>query len=385
MESKQAVLLLTSEAATADAVSAALGPTGGYQTNGTFSTLASLAMRLGQSPVPVALVDIDPDPPRALAELGPIAARFEQTRFVVLSRDASSQTILQAMSAGARHYLLKETIAAQLLGVLGRLAPAPLVQQAMGSMFTVLGASGGCGATTLAVSLADLLHRLEDRPSLLVDFDLVYGGAGAYLGLAGPFSLADVAAKSGRIDPELVRSTALSYAQGLSVLISPATSNFFDPPKVNHDNLRAVLDACRQAGEFVVADAPRMSLELAATLAAQSLATLVVFQLNVKDVRTAQNMILALGERGVEASRLVAVVNRYQNRNAMVRLEDAQKALRGLKLWLIRNDFSSAIRCLNYGQPVAQSAPRSALYHDLRELARHLLERHRSQPNAKGA
>ena len=384
MESKQTVLLLTDEASVANAVASALGSSSPFQTNGTYSAIGGLALRLGQSAVPAVLVDIDTDPPRMLAELEPVITRFQTTRFVALSRDTSSAMILRAMSAGVRHYLPKDTIAADLLNVLKRLAPPAQPVRTLGSMFTVLSASGGCGATTLAVNLADQLRLLSGGPALIVDFDLIYGGVGAYLGLQGPFSLADVTAKSGPVDPELVRSTAMTYGENLHALISPATANFYDPPPVELTNLHAVLDGCRQASPFTVIDAPRMGLELAASMAGLSLATLVVFQLAVKDVRIAQGMILALTERGVSSSRIVPVVNRYQKRQPMVRLEDAQRALPDVKLWLVRNDYPSAIRCLNYGQPVAQSAPRSALHHDLRELAAHLMALHQAEQAGKG-
>jgi len=385
MESQQTVLLLTDEAATANAIATALGAGSGFQTNGTFSGLQGLALRLGQSPTPAVLVDIDADPQRMLSELEPLIARHPQTRFVVFSRDTSSALILRAMAAGVRHYMPKEAIAAELLGVLRRLAPAPAPVQTLGSLITVLGASGGCGATTLSVNLADQLQRLAQTSALIVDFDLVLGGVGTYLGLQGSFSLADVAAKSGRIDPDLVRSTAMNYSEHLHVLISPASANFFNPALVELANLHAVLDACRGAGEFTVVDAPRVGLEVAAALAGASLATLVMFQLNVKDIRTAQNLMLALSERGVSASRLLPVINRYQKRHSVVHLEDAQRAMPGVKLWLVRNDFHSAIQSLNYGQPVAQSAPRSALHRDLRQLAQHLLDLHRSEQGSKGA
>lgn len=384
MEPKQTVLLLTHEATIATAVSAALAKHDAFAANGTYGDLGSLASRLAQSPAPAVLVDIDPDAHRMLSELETLVTRFPQTRFVVLSHDTSSQLILKAMTVGVRQYLPKTSVAAELAGVLERLVPRQEVPRAQGSLIPIFGASGGCGATTMAVNLADQLQRLTQGPALISDLDLVLGGVGSYLGLSGPFSLADVATKSGRIDPELVRSTALAYSDRLHVLLSPASSHFFDPPRVQMDNLPAVFEACRGACPVTIVDAPRAPIDVAAALAGPSLATLIVFQLNVKDVRTAQNLMLALGERGVNPSQLIPVVNRYQKRNTMVNLEDAQRALPGVKLWLVRNDYPAASRALNYGQPLSQSAPRSALFADLRDLAEHLLERHKSNQAGKG-
>ncbi len=233
----------------------------------------------------------------------------------------------------------------------------------------MLSAGGGCGATTLAIGIADVLARRAGEPAILIDMDTALGAVGSYLGLESPYGLADVLKHSGKIDVQLVLSTAVAHGDSLRVLLSPATANFAAPAALELRNLETVLNVCQQASPFTVIDAPRVQMELAATLARQSLLTLVILQQNVKDIRTARTILLGLADRGVPWTTMLPVVNRWRKRTPMVSFQDTQKALGVSTVLQVANDFKSALRSMNYGQPVAQAAGNSKLTKHLRELA----------------
>src|SRR5262249_57630297 len=108
---------------------------------------------------------------------------------------------------------------------------------------------------------------------------------GRYLGGQGNYGIVDLLAQRGTIDAQLVTTTALSSPQGLHVLLSPATVNFADPLPMPYDQLDVALAACRQAFGFTVIDAPRMPMDVAATLAQSSVLTLIPFELPGIDIR----------------------------------------------------------------------------------------------------
>ena len=97
--------------------------------------------------------------------------------------------------------------------------------------------------------------------------------------------------------------------------------------------------------------------------------TLLTMQLTVKDISAAKAMIRALKEHGVHGDRVMPLINRYYKRRAMISLDEAKKALGVVDIRCIDNDFKSAIKALNYGQPVSEAAPRSALHRDMKKLA----------------
>src|SRR4051794_22980604 len=147
------VLLLSTEPATVRAVTTALENNGKLAHEDVCRHPTEVAKRLEQGRCPAVLVDIDQDPHVTLSSVEPLARRFSDTRFIVLSTQMHSDLLLEAMKVGARHFLLKDAIVADLHNVITRLCP-DVTPAACGLAVTVLSAGGGCGATTTAVNLA---------------------------------------------------------------------------------------------------------------------------------------------------------------------------------------------------------------------------------------
>ena len=369
MNSVCKTLVMTCDPDMAQRVTGTLGKSPAFSTNGTCRSVAELAAALQRTEAPAAVVDIDPATRGVLAELEKLSARFPRTRFVVLSDESSQDLLLAAMQAGARHLLRKDAVEQDLADVLGRLIQSDAAETPRGAIVTVLSASGGCGATTLAVNLAWELYERSGEATLLVDLDTAYGGAGACLGLEGTYGTADVLARNDGIDPELIASTSVQWHENLSVLLSPAGTDFSTSRAVDWSRMDMAMEACAVGNRFTVIDAPRVEMDQAACLAGHSLAVLLVFQLNVKDIRIASKAVAALIERGISGERIVPLANRFETRHNMVRLADAQRALGSVRVSTLRNEFRSAIRGLNFGQPLSQAAPRSHLRRDFQDLA----------------
>jgi Flp pilus assembly CpaE family ATPase len=149
--------------------------------------------------------------------------------------------------------------------------------------------------------------------------------------------------------------------------------NFADPLPMPYDQLDVALAACRQAFGFTVIDAPRMPMDVAATLAQSSVLTIIVFELAVIDIRCARAMLAALTDLRVPRERILFVLNRYRKRGTMISFEEAQKALEGMAIRRLSNDFEGTLRSINLGQTLSQAAPRSDLRKDLRDLAAHVI------------
>jgi pilus assembly protein CpaE len=378
MNHRALVPLLTDETETERAVAAALVSSGRLAPGPVCRVISELVARLESEPAPLVLVDIDREPKRILKEIDPVIGRFSGTRFVVISKEMRSDLVLDAMQAGARHFVLKGSIPAELTSVLDGLVVLNGTSKHgahRGSAVTVLSASGGAGATTIAVNLAGELQLMSSEPALVVDLDQAYGAVAAYLGLRGQYGIADVLSAGSRIDRELVATTTVVHAQDIHVLMSPSSTNFASPAPLHFEHLEQALRACRDAYRHTVVDAPRVTLDAAATLAHASDITLLVLQLTVKDVRVAREMLTQLAARGISADRILPVANRYRKRSHMLTLDEAQRAL-GVPPIVITNDFKSAINAINFGQLLAQAARRSALREDLRKLAQRVAEAH---------
>jgi pilus assembly protein CpaE len=374
------VLVLTEELRTVSAIDATLGSDGFVQVMPACRNMQELVGRLEQDKASAALVDLDRHPQRTLAELEPVIARFSDTRFIVLSDSLREDLMFEALQMGARHFLVKDSIESDLQPALERLVPASrtatAVADGIGSVITVLGVSGGCGVTTVAVNLANELALATSSNALLVDLDAGYGMVATYLGLEGRYGIADVLTDAGRIDADLIHSTAAVYRDNLHVLLSPASTKGLRPASLVFDHLDLVVEACTRGYSHVVIDAPRIPLEVAAGLVNASAVTLLVLQPTVKDVRFAQAILAGLTDLGSAVDRVTPLVNRYQNRKTVVTLDEVQDALATQSVEYLRNDYRAGIVSLNQAQPLARAARRSLLRRDLRRMAEAISDRY---------
>lgn len=369
MNSEIRIALLSKDAETVKTVSSALVASPEIQLNGTYPNLQQLVRHLEKTQVPAALVDIEDNPAEMLPALAPVIARFPKTRFIVLSDGLRNDVVMKAMEIGARYFLLKESVPSTLIDILRRLViDITLHNGRRGFVTTVLSAGGGCGSTTVAVNLANEIQLQSGEPALLVDLDCAYGAVATHLGIRGRYSIADVLTHNEAIDPALVRSSALAYSEGLHVLISPASVNFENPLNLHLENLPKAIEACKQSYTHTVVDAPRVSMDTAAGLAGESMITIICFQSTVKDVRLVHSIFSALTERGVNASSILPLANRYRKRGSMLSMEEIRQALGDLPIEQAANDYKSAMKGVNYGQPLAEVAPRSLLRKDLRRI-----------------
>jgi len=370
------VLLMTEELATVTAVSAALETNGKLDPRDVCRDMGTLTSRLEREEIPAVLVDIDTQPQQMISAIEPLARRFGQTRFVVLSQKLDSSLLLEAMQAGARHYMIKQSVVSDLQGVLHRLCP-PSAQSKRGGAVTILSAGGGCGATTIAVNLAAEIPLAGELPypssSLIVDFDQAYGSVGTYLGVDADYGVFDLLGRDGHLDAQLITSATVAQPGQPPAIVSVPRAHLGEA--VYNPEARRVgqfLDACKIGHAWTIVDAARVSMPVAAALAGESDVTLLVMQLVLKDIRMAHAMLQSLVRTGVPAASVQLVVNRYRRRGSFISLDEAREAMKltgSTELICLSNDYQPVCEAVNLGKPLAQVAPRSDFRKDLQKLA----------------
>lgn len=379
------LLVMTEESGMADVVASAIGQNGAFAKENVCATLQELAARIEPYPPTAVLVDIDHEPVQMLSELEALVARFSKTRFIVLASDRRDDLILEAMQIGARHFLLKTSIAADLKNVLDRLTKRGSAAPGEdGILITVLSGGGGCGATTLTVNLANELCVGGSDSALIVDLDAGYGSVASFLGLKGKYGIPDILNNRARIDSELVRSTALTYSDQLHAVISPVGLELEKSGAIAYEHLDAALDVFKETYAFTVVDAPRLATNVIAMLVDASDIVLLPFQLLVKDIRHARAMLAMLRQMCTSAPHIDLVATRYRKRRMMVSLKEAALALDGAELTCLPNDFASASKAMNFGQPLAQATPLSRLRRDIAQLALNVRNRQRQTRRSRG-
>ncbi len=367
------VLVLTTENATAVAVCSALESPEGLVTANLCKSLAELKSRLLKSAPDdarsVAIVDIDENPPQILFDLSKLTAAHPGVFFVIVSREFNEKLMLQAMQAGARHFLRKSAIAAELHPAIAPWLRGDTQTVAQGDVISVFSCSGGCGATTVAVNLAVELHLAGEKPALLIDLDGHYGAVAHQLNVSGQYGIAHLLHRKGTVDRHLVESVAARSGSGVDVLLSPVAAQADASVPMDYDRLLRTLDVCRELYRYIIVDAPRAAPRVMADLASASEAAVIVFQLSTRDIATARTLVRQLPEHGIAADRILLLANRVGRRGPMVKPADARQALGMAALGCIRSDWRRAMDSLNRGQSLAQCAGRSKLRRDYRKIA----------------
>jgi len=374
MSSSNGVLLMTGDSKTAEAVGKVVAAHSRFVLRNTAREPIALTAELEVNEPAALLLDIDADPERLLGTLETLASEHEGVRFVVISSEVRGEWVLRAMNAGARKFLLKSALDAELGTTLERLVPETHSESdRRSSVVTILSAGGGCGATTLAINLANELRLLNKKPSLLIDLDRSYSAVSSYLGLEGRYGVTEILDQGDRLDGDLLASTALRYTEGLDVLISNSVLGPGELSPPDYHNLRRLLEVAAGSFEAVVIDASRVPVESVVPLIDPSTATLLMLRLNVVHLRMAKNLMTGLSEHGVQPTAIVPIASHYHKRRSVISLQDAQRALFDRPVGSLSDDEANAAAAANYGQPLAECAPRSTLRKEILAFAERLL------------
>lgn len=193
-----------------------------------------------------------------------IAGVFPSIGLLMLTSDASPESIRAALRAGAKDYLDKST-------ELSRLAEAVLSaaehgeraqpDKGLASVWAFYGAKGSSGSTTLAVGAAQELARAGRRVTLL-DLDLLHGDCAFYLNVsAGQNNLFSQLSTLESMDRSVLAPFVKRYlppgiegAAGFDVLPSPSDYVFFE--RKAEENLIGLMDILITSNDFVIVDIP---------------------------------------------------------------------------------------------------------------------------------
>jgi pilus assembly protein CpaE len=248
--------------------------------------------------------------------------------------------------------------------------------------WTVTGAVGGAGATTIAVEIAvNLAARLggkgagpgNDRRVALVDLNLVDGAAHAYLGAHPAMHLADASASPERIDGALLEAFASKVSSRLDLLSCPRDPNAFF--KVAPRAVTKLLEVACQVYAHVVVDLPRQRQPWTLDVISGSDELVVVSELTVPALIAARSMAGELEMDLPGGPRPRIVLNRLASRvfGPAPTLAEAERALQRKADGGITSDWEAAAASANLGGSIGQHRPRSKIVKDIDLLVERLM------------
>ncbi len=282
---------------------------------------------------------------------------------------------------------LRDQLQAAIYGLLDQVKDQPAEPSVHQSRcWSVVGAVGGAGATTLAVEIASALaaKSSKERGVCLVDLNLADGAAAAYLGAAAAMSVAQLGPVAERMDGALLAAFATPAAKGLDILACPRDPLAFD--QISREAVLRILEIACEAYDHVIVDVPRHRRSWTLDVLGGSDEVLVVSELTVPALLAARAFSEEL-ERAMPGSpRPRVVLNRVASRmfGPAPSTAEAERALERKADGGVSSDWEAAAASVNLGGAIRQHRPKSKIVRDVQALVDRLMARH-PHPATKAA
>jgi pilus assembly protein CpaE len=311
----------------------------------TVGTNELTALAHSPSPLPdIVLVDLRRDR-RLLATISLLRRQYPSIGIAIVCTSLEPSLMLEAMRAGVTECVAEPVTRGELEDAIKRIVihrSAP----ATGRVFSVVGAKGGVGGTTIAVNLAIGLAKLTPGHALLIDLHVGGGDAAVFLGAEPRFSIVEAIENTHRLDEAFLKSLAVHTRFGLDLLAgsSRPVEGVLDAQRV-----RAVIEFAVRYYRYVVIDADRGSGQLLEALDSSS-AVLLIANQELPTIRKAHRLAGLLRQR-YGSERIRVVLNRV-DRGCQITPEDVQKAI-GLRVaYSLPSEYRTAVRAMNTGEPL---------------------------------
>jgi pilus assembly protein CpaE len=335
----------------------------------------NLEIRIPLTQPDMLVVVLSPDPDRGFEAIRK-ARRLIKGCILAVGQAVEPKLILRALSEGADHFIDEAELEAGLQAVLTRLqGKQEAISGPAGRLIALVGSSGGCGASTLAVNIAAALAKQYSRCAL---FDLKpgRGDLAALLNVRPSFNLADICLNIARLDRAMFEKTLVHHASGIHLLASPQT--FGATRVVTTHGVTQALGMARRLYEYVVADLEDCFHEEQLATLRLANTILVVSRLDFTSLRNIHRIVNHLDEVDIPRGNIRFVVNRYGQPNELP-LEEAEDVFGTKVAYLVPDDARTINGANNTGVPAVIKAPSTKVSQALVQLAHGAIDRRRPE------
>lgn len=244
---------------------------------------------------------------------------------------------------------------------LAAIAEAP---RPTGTVVTVTSATGGCGKTFAATSLASSLAAWTDTRVALVDLDLQFGEVAPVLGMRVRRGWSDLVGVAASDVGAYVDDALVAHSSGAAILAAPPDPALAD--QIDGASVGAVIDHLRATFDVVVVDTSTGLSE--ATLAAvdRTDELVVMSLLDVASIRNLRTLDRTLDRLGVAESLRRLVLNKDRSGIGLT-ADQVERALE--RTFVARIPFSDDVpRSMNGGRTAVLDHPEAGLLGPLLDL-----------------
>ncbi len=331
---------------------------------------ALLERAVKQFQVNAVLINLDPCPEAVLPVVAEVVAASEDLTFIATSSSTDGKLILEAIRLGIKEFLPKPIEAKTLAETIDRINSSRTATAPVGKLISIMGASGGVGATMLATNLAAELAGLASGPVTVVDLDFRYGQVATLLDVSPTYTLADLCQSPEQLEAQVIERALVKHASGLQVLSRPAS--LAQAETITAASCVGLLSSLLQFNDYVVLDGPtRFDLNAMHLLDLSDTNFLVVQQL-VPTVRNAQRILDDLSGHGYSPERTQLICNRVGRDANTLSVNDVASTLDLSAFATIPDDWQTVSAAVNLGETLQQHGPKTKVREAIQEVAQRL-------------
>ena len=315
-----------------------------------------------------------------------IVSRLPNTAVIMMSVQNEADYLRRAMLAGAREFLSKPFSLDELIQSIrhvNQLAQAnrrvmvagggnastesASARSKRGKLVTVFSLKGGVGRSTVACNLAISMKALGNQDVTLMDANLLYGDLGVMMNVSDNRTIADTVKHFQTMDRDLISDLRIAHSSGVKVILAPATPQLGE--QVTIDHIRQMMGLLVTMTDFIVIDTRPSFDDITLSLLDQSDYVILVLSSELTAVKGAKQYLEVSDLLGYDTDRVMLVVNRSTAPGG-IPVHDVATSLRGEIVAALPDVPELALRAINEGVPMVQSAPNSVLAAEIAKLAK---------------
>ena len=236
-------------------------------------------------------------------------------------------------------------------------------------MAAVIGARGGCGASTMATSIAWLLGDKLQRSTALLDLDVHFGTGALSLDLEPGRGLTDAIENPSRIDGLFIERAMVKASEKLAVLSAEAPIN--QPMLTDGAAFYQLQEEMRSAFECTVIDLPRGMLVQHPTLMNDVHATVIVTELTLASARDTIRILSWLKANAPQTS-IMVVANRVAPGAGEISRKDFESSIERKIDFVVPADVKVVTQAAKLGKTVAEVGKGTKLGSAIMDVANRL-------------
>ena len=297
---------------------------------------------------------------------------------VLLRRRLDTATLKDALRAGVREVVKVDDLTGLTQAcdasieltrqVRGDAGQATVAVTGLGQLITVFSAKGGCGKTTVSTNLAATLAKMGRRVCL-VDLDLAFGDVAIALQLFPDRGIADLAARSGRLDRTSVAGAVTNHSPNLDTLLAPVEPGAAET--ISAEMVTELLQVLKGLYDVVVVDTPPAFTDQVLTAFDASDHMALLTTLDIPALKNLKLSLETLDLLGYSRDRFHIVLNRADSKVGLA-IEDVQKTL-NLPIAALLPSSRAVPAAINRGTPIVHDAPNHPVSCAIRKFAETLV------------